>query len=455
MTAMHLVLTLLRKDLLSFSKDRVAVGLTFLVPVVLIYIFGHVFGVTRTDSGPTGIRVAVVNASRAPEVAALIAALKREAAFRIVETRRTEDGSEVPLTEEEVRAGFKANQHRFALVFPADATGDASFGLRMKFLLNPRNDIETQTVTGLLQKTVYTAAPQLFLQSMRKQAIEVIGAADTDRFYGDMSGAISRAFGFDEAKVKEAMNRGEIPGLGGAPGASDASAEKGAGAGGAAALLERVIKIETEQLAGTQVKNAGATRVVGGWAMMFLLFSLSGMATSLFEEKKAGLFLRLLAAPVRRAHLLWSKYLFGIAVGLVQLIALFFAGRVLFGIDVTTNFGNLIVICLAASVACTAFGMLLAAVTRTAAAAQGLATLLVLTMSAIGGAWFPTSFMPEFIQQLSKLTVVYWSMEGFAQVLWNNCTFLELLPTVGVLLGIGALLIGVSLWRFQRGPIFE
>ncbi len=449
---MHLVLTLLRKDFLNFTKDRVAVGLTFLVPVVLIYIFGHVFGVTRTDTGPTGIPLAIVNESSAPEIVTLVAALKREKAFRVVETRREADGREVPLTEADVRAGFKANYHRFALVFPADATADARFGLRMKFLTNPRNDIETQTVTGLLQKTVYTAAPTLLLQSMRKQAVEVIGAADTDRFYGEMADAISRAFGFDAAKTREAMRRGEIPGLAGADGAAATGAR---GANGAGDFLDRVIKIETQQLAGTQVKNAGATRVVGGWAMMFLLFSLSGMATSLFEEKKAGLFLRLLATPVRRAHLLWSKYLFGIAVGLVQLIALFFAGRVLFGIDVTTNFGNLVVICLAASVACTAFGMLLAAVTRTAAAAQGLATLLVLTMSAIGGAWFPTSFMPEFIQQLSKLTVVYWSMEGFAQVLWNNCTFLELLPTVGVLLGIGALLIGVSLWRFQRGPIFD
>lgn len=201
--------------------------------------------------------------------------------------------------------------------------------------------------------------------------------------------------------------------------------------------------------------NAAATRVVGGWAMMFLLFSLSGMATSLFEEKKAGIFLRLLSSPVRRSHLLWSKYVFGIALGLVQLVALFFAGRGMFGIDVTSNFGNLVVICLAVAMACTAFGMLLAAIARTPAAAQGLATLLILTMSSIGGAWFPTSFMPEFIQQLSKLTVVYWSMEGFAQVLWNGCTLRELLPIVGVLLGMTAVLVAVSLWRFRRGPIFE
>lgn len=449
---MHLVLTLLRKDYLNFKKDRVAVGLTFLVPIVLIYIFGQVFGVNRKDTGPVGIPLAIVNQSSAPEVATLVDALKREKAFRVIETGTDGDaqGRLQPLTEEVVRSGFKSDRFRFALVFPTDATSDARFGLRMKFLTNPRNEIETQTVTGLLQKTVYTAAPQLLMQSLRKQAVEFIGAKDTDKFYGEIAGSVSRAFNLDEAKVRETMARGEIPR------SNPASAKPdGASASGVGEFMDRVIKIEKEQLAGAQVSNAAATRVVGGWAMMFLLFSLSGMATSLFEEKKAGLFLRLLSAPVRRSHLLWSKYLFGIALGLVQLVTLFFAGRLMFGIDVLANFGNLVVICLVAAMACTAFGMLLASITRTQAAASGLATLLILTMSSIGGAWFPTSFMPEFIQRLSKLTVVYWSMEGFALVLWNGCTFTELLPTLGVLLGMSAVLVAISLWRFRRGPIFD
>jgi len=449
---MHIVLTLLRKNYLNFVKDRVAVGLTFLVPIVLIYIFGQVFGVNRKDTGPVGIPLAIVNQSRAPEVVTLIDALKREKAFRVVETETDAQGRAQPLTEEVVRAGFKSDRFRFALLFPENATADARFGLRMKFLTNPRNEIETQTVTGLLQKTVYTAAPQLLVQSLRKQAVEALGVKDADKFYGEIAGAASRAFNLDEAKVRETMARGEIPH------ANAAAAKSDGGSGSESRIgefMDRVIKIDPEQLAGAQVTNAAATRVVGGWAMMFLLFSLSGVATSLFEEKKAGLFLRLLSAPVRRSHLLWSKYLFGIALGLVQLVTLFFAGRVMFGIDVLSNFGNLVVICLVAAMACTAFGMLLASITRTPAAASGLATLLILTMSSIGGAWFPTSFMPEFIQKLSKLTVVYWSMEGFALVLWNGCTFAELLPTLGVLLGMSAVLVAISLWQFRRGPIFD
>ena len=99
--------------------------------------------------------------------------------------------------------------------------------------------------------------------------------------------------------------------------------------------------------------------------------------------------------------------------------------------------------------------MLLSSIASNPAAASGLATFLILTMSSIGGAWFPTSFMPEFIQSLSKLTLVYWSMEGFLAVLWAQKPLLEILPTLGVLLGMAAIVSAFSLWRFNRGNLFD
>jgi ABC-2 type transport system permease protein len=188
---------------------------------------------------------------------------------------------------------------------------------------------------------------------------------------------------------------------------------------------------------------------------MFLLFALSGSAAAFFDEKKTGIFQRLLAAPVRRSHILWSRFIFGIALGVVQLTALFLAGRLLYGIDVFGNFGNLLAICAAAAAACTAFGMLVAAIAPSPAAASGLATFLVLTMSATGGAWFPVSIMPEFMQTVAKFTIVYWSIEGFAQVLWAGLTFTEILPTIGILLGIAAGVMGLAVWRFNRGRLFD
>ena len=75
-------------------------------------------------------------------------------------------------------------------------------------------------------------------------------------------------------------------------------------------------------------------------------------------------------------------------------------------------------------------------------------------MSAIGGAWFPSTFMPEFIQQFSKLTLVYWSMEGFSAVLWAGQSFTQILPILGVLGAITATVMAITVWRFNRGTLF-
>ncbi len=444
---MRAILVLIGNEFRRFTKDKTAIALTFLVPVLLIYIFGHVFGVGGSGAGPTGIPLAVVSETNAPVAAAITTALQKEKAFKVLTTQKDASGTEQPLAEKEVRERMRAGTLRFALIFPPDTQSDALFGLKLKFLNNPRNEIETQTVTGLVQKTIYSSVPQALFSSLQKQGANLIGPENFDALQQSLARTFAQTFAGDAEQIYSDMKSGVLNfGQAGGNGASGATGDS---------LFESLIKIEAEQVGGGKVKSPMATRSVGGWAMMFLLFSLTAAATSLFDEKKAGIYQRLLSAPVRRTHILWSKYLFGMLLGLVQLCTLFVTGRVLFGIDITSNFGNLLLICLAASTACVAFGMLLAAVAPTSAAASGLGTFLILTMSAVGGAWFPTSFMPEFIQHLSKLTIVYWSIEGFIQVLWANCTTRELLPTVGVLFGIAAVVNAFGVWRFKRGQIFE
>ena len=83
---MSATLTIVLKELALFRRNRAAVAVTFLVPTVLIYIFGWVFGLNRKDTGPSGIHLAVVNASTNPAATKLIDALRAEKAFYQVTT---------------------------------------------------------------------------------------------------------------------------------------------------------------------------------------------------------------------------------------------------------------------------------------------------------------------------------------------------------------------------------
>lgn len=439
------VRVLVYKGFARFLRNRSAVALTFIVPVAMIAIFGEVFGLNRRDSGPVGIRLGVVNTTDQPAAARLVAALQAEPAFRVVASTAGPDGRPRPLTEADLRAQIRDRALRFGIVIVA-APG-RMLGLSLRLLSNPQNEIEARTVNGLLQKTVFTRVPEMLGQSLQERGRHALGDERLATFNQALGTAIAHAFGGNAADIARALAAGDF-------GLARATAGGTAGDGGPD-VVSRLLSLEEEQVVGREVKSPAATRVVGGWAVMFLMFALNSAATSLFEERKSGIFQRLLSGPVTRADILWSRFIFGVVLGLVQLLTIFGIGSVLYGIDVTSHFGNLALVSLATASACTAFGLLIASVAPSHEAAQGLATFLILTMSACGGAWFPVSFMPDFMQQVARFTLTYWAMDGFGQVLWAGNSLGQLLPVLGILGGITAGVMAVAIWGFRRGRLFD
>jgi ABC-2 type transport system permease protein len=417
-----------------------------------------------------------------------VEALKAEKTFRVIDSVKKPDGTRRPLTESDVRRGLHDDDYRFAVLLPADLLPDNRFGIQLKFLTNPRNEIESQMVTGMLEKTIFSNVPDLLGASMRRAASRYIGTPALDRFNAEMADTYAKYFHIDRNKMLRRLNSADY-GLGALSAAggdtsddnagpalrrldSDAQRSATAPSGGATSgavqtatmakepakstdIFSQIVKIDTEQVAGKEVSNPMAARTVGGYAVMFLLFAVSGAAASLFEEKNSGIFIRLLSSPVRPAHIIGARFLFGMILGIVQINALFLAGHFLFGMDIFGHAAALLAVGIAAAAACSAFGLLVAAVSPNASAANGVATFFVLTMSAIGGAWFPVSLMPDYIQRISRLTIVYWSVEGFSDVLWAGRTLIEVLPKIGILAGMTAVVMAVSVTCFRRGKLFE
>lgn len=69
----------------------------------MIYIFGQVFGLNRKDSGPSGIRLGVVNEDSRHSTHKLVEALKAEKAFNVVTTFTNPDRTTRPLTAADLR----------------------------------------------------------------------------------------------------------------------------------------------------------------------------------------------------------------------------------------------------------------------------------------------------------------------------------------------------------------
>ena len=439
---MKVVLSLIKKEYILFWNDKVAVAFTFLIPAVLILLFGSIFGGASSGSA-SGIRLAFLNNSDSKIGRKIESTLDTTKTFSLIKTFTNDEGKEVKFDTASIKEFVKTGKASSALVIPKDAYTDTSFGLKLKYYFDPKNEMESQITQGLLQQTVMSQIPEIFNSSMMHRSEEFLGRQKGKSFNRKMASLVSQYFNIDTSKILHSMSYSFNDST-----MSDSSSNKSSN------FFNNIVKLDKEQLVGKQVNNPGATRSVGGWAIMFLLFGITASGASLFEEKQMGVTLRILSSPVSKIHILWSKYFYNISLGIIQLITLFFAGYLFFGIDIFSNFINLLIICIAASAASTAFGMMLASLSKTPSQNRGLSTFLILTMSAIGGAWFPTFILPPFIQTLSKLTLVYWSMEGFLQVLWRGANFIQILPIIGVLILMAVVINLISAWGFKRGDIF-
>lgn len=431
---MRTVLKLFVKDYTLFFRDKVALSLTFLIPVVLIFIFGKVFG--GLESGIEHLQVGFINNSTAPVAQKLEKVLDSTKNFLLVKKYKDDKGNVIQYDTNVMKNHIRAGKFSSALIIPEDAFTDTSKSLKLKFFYDPKNEFEMQLVDGMLQKIIMQQIPELFQKSMMRQAETDLGKEKGSSFNSEIARTVNKYY-----KIDTSLILSDIP---------DSQNDTGR----AENIFGNIVNIEKQQLVGKEIANPMATRSVGGWAMMFLLFTITGSATSLLDEKKSGVMIRILSAPVTRSHILWSKYLFNMSLGIIQLSVMFLFGFILFKIDIFSNIFNLILIVLAASSACTAFGMLLASLVKTTKQADGWGTLLILMMSAVGGAWFPVSFMPQTIQFFSKLTIVYWSVEGFLAVLWRGAGFTDIWQYLVILVGISVAINIWSVYNFKRGNVF-
>lgn len=413
--------------------------MTFIIPIILIFIWGLVFG--NMGSGTERLHLAFLNCSDSPIARKIEKVLDATKTFVLIKSYEDENGRAIKFDTSSIQDYVRKGRTSAALVVPADAYTDTTVGLKLKFYYDPKNDMEMRIIEGVLQQTIMSEVPDIFLKGMQKQAIKYLGRDSGKAFNREIASTVGKYFKFDPRWMDPASLQLD----------DSITSESRAGQ---KEYFQNILQLDRIQLVGKDIANPWATRGVGGWAMMFLLFALTGSATSLFDEKKSGVVLRILSAPISRSDILWSKYAFNVSLGLIQLLILFIAGSLLYRIDILSNFFNLMLVIIASAIACTAFGMFLASISRTTAQASGYGTFLILAMSSIGGAWFPVSFMPDFIQTISKGTIVFWSMDGIQQVLWRGVSTLEILPNIAVLCGMALVISLISLWQFKKGHVF-
>jgi len=389
-------------ELLLLRKDRMAAVWMIILPLAMTTIMGLVFGGFGEESEAVVIDLPVVDHDGG-EMAAMVLDILSQTENLQVETAYDEETARQLVTDGK-RAG--------AMVIPSD--------------------FSTAIVSG---------------QPTALELVVVPGGQTTPLLEGMVRGVTS---GFSNVQTTVEVAISEVQR---ATGSYDLDYE---------GIANRVVATTLERLEDppvrAQITTVGGTeeeefdifgQVVPGYAVMFAMFTVLSAAGGILEEKERGTFKRLLIAPIPQWSLLGGKLLAQFLMGVGQIALMFLFGALAFHVQLGNSLLGLSLITLATCWATTSLGILLVAVIRSRKQIHPITTLVILGSSAIGGSWYPLFMMPKGVQQVARVTLVAWAMEGYNRLMMLGGSLADVWVDIGVLLLYGAVCFGVGLKLFR------
>lgn len=392
-----MILAVVRTGWMNLRRDRAAMMLSFVVPIVFFSIFAGIFGAQRSHTPKT--KVALVDDDRTPQSKQLIDALRQESALNIL----VQPGKNAqPFTAATAEAFVRAGDAPVALIIPKGfgaaplQFGGTTQGPAFRLLADSSDPIAQQLVSGLLQKTIFTAMPDTMMSA---------GVDALDRFGGNLTVEQKQSLqhNIDEFRAQPTRSRQN----------------------------SSLVRIDTTDLLGQNKRNPVVALYAAGIGVMFLLFTASNAGGALLEENESGTLDRILTTRVSFSTLLVGKLLYLWALGMLQLIVMFVWGALVFRLELLSHLPGFLIMAVVTSLATSAFGLLIASLSRTRAQLGAISTLTVLSISALGGSMFPRFLMPESIQKLGLVLFNSWALDGLTDVFWREAPLSSLvLPSL-------------------------
>ena len=403
-----MILTILKKDLKLFFSDKKAVLLTFLMPILLISLFAFAFGGTGGNNNKANpIKLLIVDMDQSIDSKSVISKLDSLNEIVLIPKDSTEATSLV-------LKGKYVGVLIFEKGFQEAINLGADLPLELKY------DAAREIEMGMLQSVLM----QNLMQTVGQKSVKAKMNTYFDKnFAGIPSGVKDKIFA-DMETGKSGMNGSMNMNMG--------------------LKMTSVIKENADR------GNLGLIQAVAGTAIMMLLFSIAGIGGGLLDEKEAGTLKRLLYSPLKATDILFGKMGAALVLAILQLVVMFIFSWLVFGLPIFKNVTALVLMILATAFAVSSFGMLLVAIAKTRQQLQGLSTIVILVMSAVGGSMVPLFVMPAIMQKIAMVSVNYWGIQGFYDIFWRNLGIIDMLPKMGVLVGIGLVLSIISVRLFKR-----
>jgi ABC-2 type transport system permease protein len=196
---------------------------------------------------------------------------------------------------------------------------------------------------------------------------------------------------------------------------------------------------------------------VPAWLVFGMFFVVASIAGLFVEERACGALARLRSLGAKPWQLIVSKICPYLAVNGVQATLMLAVGVWLMpwiggeGLSLQgVNWGALLLMLLAISLAAVSLALAVACLVSTHAQAATLGPILNVLMAALGGVMVPLFVMPPVMQKIATYSPMNWGLEGLLNVLLRSGDVISVLPEVGRLAGFAALMLALSFLLFRR-----
>jgi ABC-2 type transport system permease protein len=399
------------KDLLIVLKDKGALAVYFLMPLLFASMLGMAFGNAGNEEKTIEIPVLLVNQDGGTYGQMLADGLQG------TEVLVVEEVSDVTVADQRVADG----EASAAVVIPADLSAkiDAGEPTEITIVKDPTQQEAASIVAGITNKAMAEIG---MLGELRYGVHAVLAQSpDYDMAPPELVQAVeAQTLGVVWTQVQQMRQN-------------------------------PVIALESEAVAGAEEVKPWdpITYYVPGFTVAFAFFLVGQMAMTLVREKEEGTFRRLLSSPMPRGSVVVGKMLAYMGVVFLQVVVLFGAGYALFKMPLGESPLALLLLTLVLALAAASLGMLLGALARTSKQADQVGMVLGFVLMALGGTIMPFFRAEGFMGILSRLTPNAWAVEGYMGLVSDNWTLAQAAPDILMLLGFAVVFSGIAMWRFK------
>jgi ABC-type multidrug transport system permease subunit len=190
--------------------------------------------------------------------------------------------------------------------------------------------------------------------------------------------------------------------------------------------------------------------VVPGLLGMNLMGSaIWGIGFSIVEARQKKLLKRLVASPMRRWQFLAAYLISRLAMLILEVAAFLGFARLMFAVPFRGSLWQLALLCVLASLAFSALGLLVSSRARTMEAASGLMNLVMLPMWILSGVFFSASRFPAMIQPVVRALPLTAAIDALRGNMLQGMNLGQMMAPIAILLAWVAVPFAVSLRIFR------